>query len=505
MNPELLRNLRLEFSMQRLIAMPVILAVIFALIWFTDWEAPAERLYSGAVVVLYVIVLLWGVRKSAGSLAGELANNTWDGQRLLAMSAGELLAGKLLGAASYPLYGAAICLCTAFAATFAFDGNSSRQALLIHVLVIALALVFAFLVASVLMTRRMGRTGVSVTLCQIITLLVILYFPFVSPFFIGEELLMEIPDSFDQGGPFIWLSPFVGGGATWYGIEFSQFAFRVLTLSLLLLWAILGARHILRVELQYRSIGWTLPGFMLFCILYFGGLVYLDFAWILGNADAPSTLRKIYPLTLHGFLITLVVAYLVMFLAPKSENELQRFISAIRSGVPRAAALDAPPWLVAVEVVLLAFLAHAVVVAFSPTGQSDAKLFDLIGDLGPISNTPLDMFLQIADGAVFDPASWTVPLGLLGFCGLLLRDLALVLLLNLGRNSGRADLTAVVYLIVLYAVLPGLFYVLDLSGGLAYLLPSVRFGELDAIAMHWLQAAIVMGLFVWRWRQVRRR
>ena len=36
MNPELLRNLRLEFSVQRLIAMPVILAVIFALIWFTE-------------------------------------------------------------------------------------------------------------------------------------------------------------------------------------------------------------------------------------------------------------------------------------------------------------------------------------------------------------------------------------------------------------------------------------------------------------------------------------
>ena len=503
MNPELLRNLRLEFSVQRLIAMPVILAVIFALIWFTELGESAQRLYSGTVIVMYLIVLLWGVRKSAGSLAGELANNTWDAQRLSGMSAGELLAGKLLGAASYPLYGVAICLCTALVATFGFDGASERQALLVHLLILALALAFAFLVAAVLMTRRMGRTGVSVTLCQIITLLLVFYFPFVSPIYVNEEMFVESADMIAQGSPWMWLSAVFGRGAIWYGFEFSAFAFRVLTLSLLVFWAVLAARNILRIELQYRSIGWTLAGFMLFCVLYFGGLVYLDFAWIIGIADMPSTLRKVYPVLLHGFLVSLVVAYLVMILAPKSENELQRFVAAIGSRAPRAAAVDAPPWLVAVAMVFLVFLAHAVVVAISPPFQSTFNLDELMREIDYISNTPLDLAVQVVSGVVSNQSSWTLPLSLLGFCGLLVRDLALVLLLNLGRNSDRADLTAIVYLIVLYAVLPGLLYVIDLGSSAAYLLPSVRSGDLDALAVHWLQAVLAMGLFVWRWRQIR--
>ena len=503
MNPELLRNLRLEFSVQRLIAMPVILAVIFALIWFTELGESAERLYSGAVIVLYLIVLLWGVRKSAGSLAGELANNTWDAQRLSGMSAGELLSGKLLGAASYPLYGAAICVCTALVATFGFDGGSTRQELLAHLLILALALVFAFLVAAVLMMRRMGRTGVSVTLCQIITLLLVFYFPFVSPIYVNEEMFLESADVLAQGSPLMWLSPVFGRGAIWYGFEFSAFAFRVLTLSLLVFWAVLAARNILRIELQYRSIGWMLAGFMLFCILYFGGLVYLDFAWITENADAPSFLRKIYPVTLHGILVALVVAYLVMFLAPKSENELQRFLVAIGSRAPRAAAVDAPPWLVGVAVVFLVFLAHAAVVALLPSSPANANLNELFDEIKFVANTPLDMLGQIIVAAVSNPASWSVPLGLLGFLGLLVRDLALVLLLNLDRNSGRGDLTALVYLLVLYLVLPGLLYAIDMGSSVAYLLPSVRFGDLDALAVHWLQAVFVTGFFVWRWRQIR--
>ncbi len=503
MNPELLRNLRLEFSLPRLIAMPVILAVVFALVWFMEMGEAAERLYIGALVVLYVIVLLWGVRKSAGSLAGELANNTWDAQRLSAMSAGELLLGKLVGAASYPLYGAAICLCTAFVATFAFDGASSRQALLIHLMISALALAFAFLVAAVLMTRRMGRTGVSVTLCQIITLLLILYLPFVSPLFVSEEMGREAQTAFEQGSPLLWLSSLFGGNATWYGVEISAFIFRLLTLSSLLFWAILGAIHILRVELQYRSIGWSLAAFMLFCMVYFGGLVYLDFAWITHLADAPSIIRKFYPVTLQGFMVALVLAYLVMFLAPKSENELQRFLAAIGSRDPRGAAVDAPPWLVAVAVVFLAFLAHVVLVAVSPPAQSVLNLDELLGNFDYISNTPLDLVVQVVSAVVSNQSAWTLPLGLFGFCGLLLRDLALLLLLNLGRNSGRADLTALVYLMVLYLVLPGLLYALNSPSSVAYLLPSVRIGAFDAIAVHWLQAMLVTGLFVWRWRQIR--
>ena len=506
MNPELLRNLRLEFSLQRLLALPAVLAVVFALVWFSDWtQHPATRLYISAVVMLYAIILLWGVRRSAGSLARELSNDTWDAQRISAMSAGELLTGKLLGGASYPLYGALLCLCVALVASFLEGFNQDsvlwsseqlRLELLLHVLRLALAMVIAFFVATVLMIRRMGRTGVSVTLCQV--LVIVLIFTLPGPGVVpGPESVVELAN---RQGPFAWVAPFVGADTMWYGIEIPGNVFRVLTLSLLLLWSLLWARNALRVELQFRGPRWTLAASMLFFLVYFGGLAYFDFAWLLGSAEEPSLLRKLYPVTFSVWVMASIIAYAVIFLAPKSSNEFQRFSSCLSQRNLRGVVADLPSWLVALDITLFALLAHLILVAVSPASQGATDLGELLDGFELVENTPLDMLATVASAILGNIGDWRVPLGLLGFYGLLVRDLSVVLLLNLGSKSGRADLTALLYLVVLYAVLPALLYVIDWDRQVAYLLPSVRFGDGDALAMHWIQALAMLALLTWRWR-----
>ena len=508
MNPELLRNLRLEFSLQRLLALPAVLAVVFALVWFADWlQDPATRLYTAAVVMLYAIILLWGVRKSAGSLASELSNDTWDAQRLSAMSAGELLVGKLVGGASYPLYGALICICVALAASFlegfnqdpVFWGSEQlRLELLIHVLRLAFAMVIAFFVATVLMIRRMGRTGVSVTLCQVVVILLIFNLP--GPgVFPGPE---NVTEAIDLQGPLALAAPHVGADTQWYGIEIPGNVFRVLTLSLLLLLSLLWARNALRVELQSRGPRWTLAASMLLFLVYFGGWAYFDFAWLFGNAEEPSQLRKLYPVTFASWVMASVITYAVILLAPKSSNEFQRFSSCLSQRNLRGAFANLPYWLIALDITLLALLAHLILVAVSPASQGTMDYGELLGGLGDFENTPLDMMAIVSSAILGNIGDWRVPLGMLGFCGLLVRDLSIVLLLNLGSKSGRADLTALLYLVVLYAVLPALLYVIDWDRQVAYLLPSVRFGDGDALAMHWIQALAMLALLIWRWRRL---
>ena len=87
------------------------------------------------------------------------------------------------------------------------------------------------------------------TLCQVLVIVLILNLPGlgVVP---DAESAVELAN---RQGPFTWVAPFVGADTMWYGIEIPGNVFRVLTLSLLLLWSLLWARNALRVELQFRG------------------------------------------------------------------------------------------------------------------------------------------------------------------------------------------------------------------------------------------------------------
>ena len=107
MNPELKRNLLIEFSPQRLIAMPLILGLIFAAAWTAEGR---PGVIFTAEVLFALLIFLWDTRKAAGAFDSEIARNTWDGQRLSALTAGQIFTGKLFGSTSFVLYGAILIL-----------------------------------------------------------------------------------------------------------------------------------------------------------------------------------------------------------------------------------------------------------------------------------------------------------------------------------------------------------------------------------------------------------
>ena len=103
MNPELRRNLWLQFSAIRLVLAPVVIGAILALTWLVadrEWRGVAqvgEAIYS-------LLILLWGTRRAADLVAEEIAGGTWDGQRMSALGAWQMSWGKLLGGTSYVWY-----------------------------------------------------------------------------------------------------------------------------------------------------------------------------------------------------------------------------------------------------------------------------------------------------------------------------------------------------------------------------------------------------------------
>ena len=75
MNPELKRNILIEITAQRLLAMPLILGLIFA-------AARALENITGLImateVMFWLLVFLWGTRKAAGAFDAELATWTYE-------------------------------------------------------------------------------------------------------------------------------------------------------------------------------------------------------------------------------------------------------------------------------------------------------------------------------------------------------------------------------------------------------------------------------------------
>ena len=109
MNPELRRNLWLELTVHRLMAVPVALGLLFALVYKLsgpDWAGPLAT----TAVSLFIALALWGGVQAGDAVHGEVRARTWDGQRMSAIEPWAMTWGKLAGAPSFAWYGGALCM-----------------------------------------------------------------------------------------------------------------------------------------------------------------------------------------------------------------------------------------------------------------------------------------------------------------------------------------------------------------------------------------------------------
>jgi hypothetical protein len=284
MNPELLRNLWLQFSLERLIAAPLILGAAFALTAFaTDsWEFVGETASGGYLVITY----LWGTRRAVNVLADEIAAGTWDGQRMSSIAPWTMAWGKLLGGTAYVWYCALLCLATYAAAQVA----TGRQHLLLielprmitgALLVQAIALLLALVLVG--KGRRVSRR--TVAFAQGGALLI-------GIFGVTTVLLPFLTESFGFGA---------SRAITWYGVTLSPDEFTLLTQCLFLAWAVAGVYRLMAGELQVRQNPWVWLSFSLFLIAYYQGFLLL-------GPDARPSLRF-----LSALLVAVPLYYLALF------------------------------------------------------------------------------------------------------------------------------------------------------------------------------------------------
>ncbi|MDD4928397.1 MAG: hypothetical protein PHP85_03840 [Gallionella sp.] len=279
-NPEFKRNLWLSFSLHRLIAVPLLLALIFLASAMSELQGNvADSLYSAATTLFIFIVWLWGTRNANAAIVDELRDRTWDQQRMSALGPWTMTWGKLFGSTSFNWYAGLMCL-----------------------LVIA---------TSGLMARKPDVIATLLTLCFIGVLL--------HAALIAVNLHTSQFDSKNirQGGmgwlaiiPVFILIPAFSNSremhVSWWGIQADHALFWLASAALFAACATFAAWRVMSNALQVRTMPWAWPA--LACILTYYSAGFID-----GDA-----------LLLTGLLVSGGMTYAALFSEPNTRLKWQK-------------------------------------------------------------------------------------------------------------------------------------------------------------------------------------
>lgn len=309
MNPEFLRHVWLEINPHRLIAMPVVLALIFSLAYSINDNNLGLPIARTALWVFAAIGLLWGTRVASDSVAEEIREKTWDTQMMSAMAPWSMTWGKLLGSTVYIWYGSILCLLV-----FAINAEYSSIAILTKALIIATcAAIFcqAFgMLISLLAVRN--RTAIRTSITLLAQLLGLMYlFPFLTHLFR------------DKGEVF------------WFGIEWSWIDFGLLSLGLAAAWTVIGVYRLTATILQIRT---TPLAWLIFSLIVAGYCA--GFGW----NESEIKQRPTVIISSISFAAFCALSYIAAFTDRRDTIELRRFFFVIKQRNWKRASEQTPYW-----------------------------------------------------------------------------------------------------------------------------------------------------------------
>lgn len=437
MNPEFQRNLWLEASPRRIAWAGVALALIYGVTLLAANEhegGAAAALGMVGMVVFVACAWIWAARAAGGAVLGEIADRTWDFQRLSALNPWAMTWGKLFGASSL----AWLCALTGLGVMLVsgVGRDDSRSFWMVLALLAAGVLLQAASMGAALIGVRKARAeGRAARAGGVLGGLIV-----------GAFLLSSVAGSigFQRGAGLSGLSSLFGRGGElvrWWGLTTPAEVFAPLALTAFAGWALAGAWRLMRLELQMRNTPLVWPGFLVFLAVFSGGFVYPD-----GGISAAL---------LTGGLAVALSAYAAGFAEPADRVRLRQF-AALARRAPASAAPLAPAMLAPV-VIALALI-----------------LLSLAGARG-----------WYADGP-------NAPQGL-ALMAFVIRDLGVIALFRFGPRPKRGDFGAVVALALLYGA--GSIIGVNLAGGdgaaLFAPLPDAPFtslvsGAAQAVLAWWL-------------------
>jgi len=474
--PELQRQLWLEFSVTRLFAMPAVLALVFVAIALGGAGALASAALGGFLLLAWA----YGARLASASLHDELTEGTWDAQRLSSLTPWQLTFGKLAGGTAFAWYGGLLCLGVWWMA----ESAQGRPLPLVRTL-----------------TMVAGAVAIQAT---------------------SLALALASARGFTPGGKrsggawwvlLLLLLPWYGvlsGGAegrapiVWWGIAWPSAPF-VATMALVFAgWAVLGAWRMMAAALQVplRPVAWL--AFLVWLAVFSGG--WVEFG------SAPWRIASLLAV------IASTAAYATLFLEPPRIDAAQRLAARWReTGWSRATQQRLPLMAASTALSLAAGLAAAVLALLGGFAEGAAGAFGTLGGLGDQAGRGGVGLREAFAGAGLAAGA---PLAL---ALLTLRDMALACALHWGRDVRRAEGATLVLLVVVNLLLPWFLLTAGLPMLAGWVQPALGMfgmfggglgtadgglggglgGGITALLAAALQAAAAMVWALQRWRGAR--
>lgn len=447
-NAELRKNIWLDFSTHRMILTPIIIGLIVYLSYLAGTTSFAAGV---AYYLACFFIFLWGTKNASETVIEEVNQNTWDFQRQSPITPIEMSIGKLLGSTLFAWYGAFICLAlyiglslqASSADLFFLESNID---ILKH---INMPLRLFILICGGLLT-------------QTIALLL---------------SLQIIPSSRHNKNiksfRYFLLALIIGGQLTsnslifanlkintihWHNIEINHIYFALCSLTLFLFWGLIGLYRSFAKELQYPNIPWAWFVFNIFCLVYFSGLVTFQKFDIsaLNHFNKIENLQSIYTSapTYFALLIALMLTYVASIIDNLSILQYKKLWAGLKQNRPIEALASLPMWVISFVFVLI----MGFVCLTKPLPTSEL--------MPNFSSTVL----------------------IITTCLFVLRDICLLHYFNF-KQSSRILSTFVLYLFMLYIIIPGVLSLMHIYSALPAFIPS--YGQNTLLALGSLSIQIV--------------
>ncbi len=451
MNPEFRRNLWIEFSDHRLVSMPVILGAIFLLTYLMKGGLGNA---TGVVAMwsFSALIFLWGTRMAAESVLHEVHNKTWDIQRMSAISAWQMAWGKLFGSTSYAWYGALMCLGLYIAS------NASALSPVTLLTTIALYIgsgIFAHAICLLASLQTIQRR-------RTISRVQVMSYQFLGLICAIPILRMGLSGMSHHG---------IDRIITWYGEPYPISFFMLCALAVFMLWSLMGVFALMRTELQQTNKPWLWLGFVVFAMVFFAGIYHVP-----SKYDNFSELFTGVSPT--AYIIAVIATYVMVFSEPKDQVQFRRLGYFVQTRQWEQVLSSTPRSILTLPIVIGAGV--AVALFFDVTvGQKSIKMIDLYI---AVIRVP-DIRITIIASVLF-----------------VLRDVAFIYFMSLGQNDGRGDSRALLYLVLLYTVVPALLLVMHLKPLLVFFWPQYGTSPISMLLPIIIEITVILYFLRRRWQ-----
>lgn len=345
-NPELHRNLWIEFSWFKALAIPALLLIFIYLIARGERDI-AETANTISLTAAFFFFYIGAVSSASNAFRDELKDRTWDFQLMSSLNAWSLGFGKFFGAVSYYWFCTAICMAIYLISLQFLSENDANDRLsvmfsgpILFILCGYLGQLCAYIMA--LQTLPNNKARQSSTLFSSAIAFVI-----ASAFAFGSLTI-------SAAAPLQYLAASSGQAFTlnWFGFEIHSAWFFLYSLFFFLFWAHVAVYRSMRIELQYKTIPWVWIVFLLTMLIYSTGCVDII---LHGRALMDEQIR--FARTLFACVTMIGATYIGGYSYSNNFIGYSRFSNALKRRDYIAAFRSTPPWIISGTAAIILLIA----------------------------------------------------------------------------------------------------------------------------------------------------